>query len=118
MPNCPRCDYLLQETAISCPQCGSALTAYGHPGILLHQAQEDAFLCPTCVYERDDTCTFPQRSHAKTCTLYRDFRKPPSLLTKRSPAKFKRRAMSSNSRSLLWLLGIVCVIGAVILLAQ
>jgi hypothetical protein len=28
-------------------------------------------LCATCLYDADDTCNFPQRPHAETCTLYR-----------------------------------------------
>ncbi|WP_110985286.1 zinc ribbon domain-containing protein [Acaryochloris thomasi] len=115
MSNCPRCNYLLQKTAVSCPQCGTALTAYGHPGIPLYQAQEDTFLCSTCVYELDDTCTFPQRPHAKTCTLYRDSRTPRSAPTRRPQASLKRRY---DARSLLWLLGFICLIGIAILLAR
>ncbi|MEO0376929.1 MAG: zinc ribbon domain-containing protein [Cyanobacteria bacterium P01_A01_bin.17] len=115
MSTCPRCNYSLQQAAVSCPQCGTALTAYGHPGIPLHQAQDDAFLCATCVYDLDDTCTFPQRPRAKTCTLYKDSRKPRNTPTRRSQSSSKRRY---DSRSLLWLLGFVCLVAIAILLAR
>lgn len=48
------------------------LKAHGHPGIPLYRATADAALCESCTYHHDDTCTFPQRPHAETCTLYRD----------------------------------------------
>ncbi|HBE19062.1 MAG TPA: hypothetical protein DDW51_16020, partial [Cyanobacteria bacterium UBA11367] len=58
------------------PHCGTVLKAYGHPGITLHRAEEDNFLCQTCAYHADDTCNFPKRPHAKDCTLYQDVSKP------------------------------------------
>ncbi len=33
-------------------------------------------LCESCTYQADDTCTFPQRPHAKECTLYDDISQP------------------------------------------
>ncbi len=51
------------------------LKAYGHPGMPLHQAEEGV-LCATCIYHADDTCTYPQRPHAKTCMLYHDVSQP------------------------------------------
>jgi len=56
--------------AIACPHCRMVLKAYGHPGMTLHRATEDGYLCTTCVYHEDDTCNFPQRPFAKDCTLY------------------------------------------------
>jgi len=50
------------------------LKAHGHPGIPLHRAAAETSLCETCTYHFDDTCTFPQRPHAQTCTLYQDRR--------------------------------------------
>lgn len=41
----------------------------------LHQAGE-GFLCATCTYDADDTCTYPQRPHAKTCMLYHNAAQP------------------------------------------
>lgn len=67
---CPRCHQLIDAQAIACPHCHAALKAYGHPGIPLFRATGEEFLCATCTYHHNDTCTFPQRPHAKECTLY------------------------------------------------
>lgn len=72
MPNCPRCHQSVDTQAISCPYCRTQLKAYGHPGIPLHRASKEAYLCDSCTYHADDTCTFPQRPYAKECTLYQD----------------------------------------------
>ncbi|MFP4104126.1 hypothetical protein [Coleofasciculus sp.] len=72
MPNCPRCHQSITNREITCPHCGMILKAYGHPGITLHRAVEPEYLCQTCLYHADDTCTFPQRPYAKECTLYTD----------------------------------------------
>ena len=72
MPTCPRCQQPVSATAIECPACRLTLKAHGHPGIPLHRAVGEAFLCETCTYHFDDTCTFPQRPQAQTCTLYQD----------------------------------------------
>ncbi|MBD2257368.1 zinc ribbon domain-containing protein [Pseudanabaena sp. FACHB-2040] len=70
MRPCPRCQAKVEANAIRCPQCGLALKAHGHPGIPLYRAEGEAALCESCTYHLDDTCTFPQRPHAETCTLY------------------------------------------------
>ncbi len=72
MPNCPRCQQPVSVTAIDCPHCRLTLKAHGHPGITLHRAKGETSLCDTCTYHADDTCTFPQRPNAQTCTLYQD----------------------------------------------
>lgn len=61
---------MVSTEAIACPHCGVTLKAYGHPGVLLYRAAEQQVLCETCTYDADDSCTFPQRPHAKECTLY------------------------------------------------
>ncbi|MGB3312211.1 MAG: hypothetical protein WBG32_09210 [Nodosilinea sp.] len=71
MLSCPRCQAPLEPTALQCPRCGLTLKAHGHPGIPLHRTEGDESLCATCLYDADDTCNFPQRPHAETCTLYR-----------------------------------------------
>lgn len=71
MPSCPRCQATLEATALQCPRCQIALKAHGHPGIPLHRAGVGETLCPTCRYHADDSCNFPQRPQAQTCTLYR-----------------------------------------------
>ena len=73
MPNCPRCHQSVDAQAVSCPYCRTPLKAYGHPGIPLHRAAGDSlYLCQSCIYHADDTCNFPQRPHARECTLYQD----------------------------------------------
>ncbi|PHJ61028.1 hypothetical protein VF04_05675 [Nostoc linckia z7] len=70
--SCPRCHQLIESQAISCPYCRITLKAYGHPGIPLHRATGDGYLCDTCTYHADDSCNFPQRPYAKNCTLYQN----------------------------------------------
>ncbi|MBW4506220.1 MAG: hypothetical protein KME64_06885 [Scytonematopsis contorta HA4267-MV1] len=67
---CHRCKSKVNAQAVTCPHCGTELKAFGHPGIPLHRAQENEYLCKSCVYDADDTCTYPQRPFAKECTLY------------------------------------------------
>lgn len=76
MPNCPRCHQFVDKQAVACPYCKTPLKAYGHPGITLHRSTGDTPLCESCTYHADDSCTFPQRPHAKECTLYTDISKP------------------------------------------
>ncbi|MEM8611250.1 MAG: zinc ribbon domain-containing protein [Cyanobacteria bacterium P01_H01_bin.105] len=70
MPSCPRCHQSISGTAITCSNCGLELKAHGHPGIELYRSQKGTYLCESCSYHQDDTCTFPQRPQATTCTLY------------------------------------------------
>lgn len=70
MPTCPRCQQFVEAQAISCPTCRLTLKAHGHPGMTLHRATGDEYLCQTCTYHEDDTCNFPQRPYATECTLY------------------------------------------------
>lgn len=70
MPLCPRCENQVKPTDLVCGRCGLQLKAHGHPSIELHQTTTGEVLCLTCAYHADDSCTFPQRPYAKTCTLY------------------------------------------------
>lgn len=89
MPLCPRCQTRVEATDLGCPACKLQLKAHGHPGVELHQAAADSVLCTTCVYHQDDSCTFPQRPLATTCTLYQSIDAEQARLTEiqpRSPA--------------------------------
>jgi uncharacterized protein YbaR (Trm112 family) len=70
--SCPHCHQKIDSQAIACPYCRTQLKAYGHPGIPLHRAKKDEYLCDRCTYHADDTCTFPKRPYAKDCTLYQN----------------------------------------------
>ncbi|MGC1308693.1 MAG: zinc ribbon domain-containing protein [Phormidesmis sp.] len=79
MPSCPRCDRPITQAAIRCPHCELELTAHGHPGMTLHRATSPEPLCTTCAYEADNSCNFPKRPHAMTCTLYQNLQTQPEL---------------------------------------
>jgi C4-type Zn-finger protein len=85
MPTCPRCHVQVQATAIQCPRCRLTLKAHGHPGIPLHQRADGEVLCTDCQYHADDSCTFPQRPLATTCTLYQSVSAPATVPVYRSP---------------------------------
>jgi hypothetical protein len=70
---CPRCQQQVEPQAVTCPYCRTELKAFGHPGIPLHRAGKDEYLCDTCAYHIDDSCNYPQRPAAKECTLYQNF---------------------------------------------
>jgi hypothetical protein len=72
MPSCPQCQKPINAQAISCPHCDHPLTAFGHPGIPLYHSADGTSLCDRCTYHLDDTCNFPQRPQAKSCTLFHD----------------------------------------------
>lgn len=72
MATCPRCQATVNADAIQCARCGLVLKAHGHPGIPLYRAEADGYLCDRCVYHIDNSCNFPQRPLAKTCTLFQD----------------------------------------------
>ncbi len=72
MPDCPRCHQVVDAQAIVCPYCRTTLKAHGHPGIPLYRATGTEPLCKTCIYDADDSCTYPKRPDARECTLYSD----------------------------------------------
>ena len=76
MPTCSNCDRLVDSQAIRCPHCQTPLKAFGHPGIPLHQAAAGTYLCDRCYYHQDDSCNYPQRPLAKTCTMFHDAETP------------------------------------------
>ena len=79
MPTCPQCTRPVPSTAINCPHCNLELKAHGHPGIDLHRSTSAAPLCATCSYDADNSCNFPKRPHATSCTLYRSVDTQPEL---------------------------------------
>jgi len=91
-----------------CPHCRATLKAFGHPGIPLYQAEGAVSLCDRCSYHADDSCTFPQRPHAKTCTLFRDRDKP---------SQHKRESPASRRQSIpvaAWLLAAILAIAVLL----
>lgn len=72
MSNCPKCHQPVDSQAIQCPHCNNLLKAFGHPGMPLYQSEDESSLCDRCTYDRDDSCNFPQRPYAKSCTLFHD----------------------------------------------
>lgn len=72
MPNCPKCNNIVDPQAITCPHCGNQLKGFGHPGIPLYQAEAGTYLCARCYYHQDDSCNYPQRPTAVSCTMFHD----------------------------------------------
>jgi len=105
------------DQAISCPHCDMPLKAFGHPGIPLYQSNDGVSLCDRCIYDQDDTCNFPNRPHALSCTLFHDYDK--SLV----PEQFIPRSQKGWSGFKYWLfryrglLAIILLIVMSILLA-
>ncbi len=113
MSKCPHCQQPIKPQVIRCPYCNNPLKAYGHPGIPLHQAIKGEFLCDSCLYHEDDTCTFPQRPYAKNCTLYHDKTKPlidqsVKMIYPANPIK-ALQIWCSRHRRLLLLLGLIAI---------
>ena len=76
MPSCPKCQKPVDALALSCPHCDNPLKAFGHPGMPLYQSSDGTSLCDRCTYHLDDTCNFPKRPNAKTCTLFHEASTP------------------------------------------
>lgn len=105
MPNCPRCHQSINAQAVSCPYCRTPLKAYGHPGIPLHRANGESPLCESCIYHADDSCNFPQRPHARECTLYQDIeQKQLNINQYNSTRGFLPSITSWVKRHQIWLL--------------
>lgn len=107
MAECPRCHQPVEAQAIACPHCRATLKAYGHPGIPLHKAMGATYLCQTCTYDADDTCTFPQRPHAKDCTLYHNRLQPAVEPVYRPSGVALVRAWVSQNLALIVLIGLL-----------
>lgn len=109
MVTCPRCHQPVDKQAVRCPYCRNELKAFGHPGIPLHQAIEDNFLCKSCLYDQDNTCNFPQRPYAKSCTIYHNKNKP--LITESPKPNVSKmiRFWVQRNRGLILLIGVILI---------
>jgi hypothetical protein len=122
MATCPRCHQPIDSQAIRCPHCTTVLKAFGHPGIPLYQTTGETFLCDSCRYHEDDSCTFPQRPYAKTCTLYRDKSEP--IIADRVAPLYpaspwgRLKTWGRRNRGLLLLVGLIVFSLAIALLNQ
>ncbi|MEM9117594.1 MAG: hypothetical protein AAGD09_06895 [Cyanobacteria bacterium P01_F01_bin.56] len=98
MPLCPRCEHQVKPTDLVCNRCHLQLKAHGHPSIELHQTMTGEVLCQTCAYDADDTCTFPQRPRARTCTLYQSI----TAEAERERGQVRSPAAAPASLSVVW----------------
>jgi len=103
MNRCPSCQYPIFSDALRCPKCQTFLKAFGHPGIPLYQAEQGTFLCNNCIYHLDNTCNFPQRPYAKSCTLYQTEN---ITLEPRKTSKTSLRSWVYQNRAWLFLIGL------------
>lgn len=110
MITCPRCQRNVDSQALQCPYCGNVLKAHGHPGMTLHQSIDGRYLCDTCVYHTDDSCTFPVRPRALTCTLYRDTNRVEEIIP---PLPLDRRLQHWAGRNKGLLLLLVLILGSI-----
>ena len=118
MSVCPRCSKTVKESAVTCPYCGITLKAYGHPGIPLYRSDTDRYLCDTCVYHADDTCTFPKRPYAQECTLYQTQADADAAIAPKASLKNIRRPFRWSRQSLIgWLVAIGLLLVSFILAA-
>ncbi|MEB3210043.1 MAG: zinc ribbon domain-containing protein [Leptolyngbyaceae bacterium] len=111
MPECPRCKRtIVDSAAIACPYCKNPLKAFGHKGIPLHQATDGSYLCDTCLYDKDDSCNYPKRPHAKECTMYHDAAVP-ILGDEPVPVSFAQRLNSwvKRNSTLMLFLGLILI---------
>jgi hypothetical protein len=115
MLSCPRCQATLEPAALQCPRCRLPLKAHGHPGIPLHRAEGHEPLCASCVYDADDTCNFPQRPHAETCTLYRSVNVAEDLAMPAPTPRQQIRFWLRNHRGLVGIVGLLLLSLALVL---
>ncbi len=107
MPACPRCEKPVLAAALNCPYCNLVLKAHGHPGMTLYRAKDEP-LCATCTYDADNSCTFPQRPEAMTCTLYQNTNATQNAL---QPASYPPPHRSWWRENMVWIVfGILIVV--------
>ncbi|MBD2344402.1 zinc ribbon domain-containing protein [Anabaena subtropica] len=110
--SCPHCHQQVDSQALVCPYCRTTLKAYGHPGITLHRAGKNTYLCDTCTYHADDTCTFPKRPYAKDCTLYQNIDERNAQLEEQRTANSFGASIKNwikRNQSLILLLGLLLI---------
>ena len=110
--NCPKCDLSVDSQAIKCPHCNNPLKAFGHPGIPLYQAESGTYLCDRCYYHHDDSCNYPQRPYAETCTMFHDANEPLVLETPqyRSPGGLVGfKLWCDRNKGLLLICGVIAI---------
>lgn len=120
MPLCPKCHQPINSQAVTCPHCQAELKAFGHPGMPLYQANKGDYLCNDCIYHADDSCDFPQRPYAQTCTLYHSPEmavsdKITQPLYPSAPLQ-KIKVWSSRHRGLLLLIALILISLAIALI--
>jgi hypothetical protein len=99
--DCPRCGTPTSNRCLNCQKCGYSLESYG--AFKPELAAGSKILCTTCRYDRDDSCTFPDRPQATRCTLYRSLDEP-------APVAYRPRF---NIRNYIWVL----VLGGLLLVS-
>ncbi len=109
MPECPKCHQTVESKAIACPYCRMPLKAHGHPGMTLYRATGDEPLCLTCVYDADDTCTFPKRPTAMDCTLYRDRTQPVTPIAASYTPSFRLKVWLKRNATWIALAGLILI---------
>jgi hypothetical protein len=111
---CPRCQQQVDSQAITCPYCRTELKAFGHPGIPLHRAAKNEYLCDTCTYHIDDSCNYPQRPTAKECTLYQNFEEY-QVQQQQNPSSDKIQDWARRNQTLLLFVALfaVCLLIAI-----
>lgn len=110
--SCPHCQQIIDSQALTCPYCRTALKAYGHPGIPLHRANKNEYLCDSCTYHADHTCNFPQRPYAKDCTLYQNLAERKSQLEQQRAASSLAETVNTwikRNQALLLILGLLFI---------
>ena len=119
MPNCPKCDRIVDLQAVKCSHCGNVLKGFGHPGIPLYQAESGTSLCDRCYYHQDDSCNYPQRTNATSCTMFHDADTPlvDESLNHTPSGLESLRLWCDRNKGLLIALGLV-VLSVVIVLAR
>jgi len=107
--SCPHCHQAVDAQAVNCRYCRTPLKAYGHPGIQLHHATGKEFLCQSCTYRADDSCTFPQRPYARECILYQDISQSQVNAQQRTGNTLILKNWLKRRQALLVLLGLLSI---------